>query len=165
MAEDRTEHADVKAAPEAHAQDGLLGHAVGYAEARREGRERAFLIQVQSDALAAGDQHFACVNVHEAAFARASHGLWTIEFPATAEVHCQILRNAPRVLAEEEPTVLALFRVECVADVTLEAANVAEQERRQASAATDDRLSPIFKAGLRVFLETGHALRARGVEI
>ena len=75
VAEDRTEDPDVVAAAVAHAQHGVVGDAVGDAEARRERRERAFDVEIETDALAAGDQHLASVDVDEAAFARAGHGL------------------------------------------------------------------------------------------
>src|SRR5262245_50974398 len=136
MTEDRAEYADVEASSEAQANNGLIGYSIGDANARRDGCERPFLIQVEANALAACNQHLACVNVDEATFAGARHGLWAIEFPTPPEIHGQVLRHSPVVLAKEKPAVLALFGIESVTEITLETTHIPEQECGKASPAT-----------------------------
>ena len=145
--EDRAEDADVVAAAVAHAQHGVVGDAVGDAQARRKRVERAFDVEIETDALAAGDQHLAGVDVDEAALARAGHGLRTIDLPAQAVVDRQLPRRLPLILPVEEPAILPFLGIRDAADVALEDAHVAEQERRQRRAAA------------------GRALRARRVEL
>ena len=147
VAEDRTEDADVVAAAVAHAQHGLLGDAIGQAQARRQRGERAFDVEIEADALAAGDQHLAGVDVDEAALARAGHRLRAIDLPAQAVVDRQLARRLPLILTVEEQAVLPLLGVRDAADIALEDADVAEQERRQRRAAA------------------GRSLRARRVEL
>ena len=89
VAEDRTEYADVEATPETQAHDGLFGHAVGDAEARREGSERAILIQVQSDAWLPAIST-SPVSMSTKPLAPASHGLRAVKFPAPAEVDGEV---------------------------------------------------------------------------
>ena len=82
-----------------------------------------------------GRQDFAGAQVDEAAFAGAVHGLRTIEFPAQAVVHGQLLGDAPGVLPIEEPAILCLAGIVYGADVALEELHVAQQERGQTGTA------------------------------
>ena len=128
MAEDRTEDAGVVTTAVAETEHRVVGHAVRQAKTRRERGERALDVEVEANALAAGDEHLAGVHVDEAALARSGHGLGTIDLPAQAVVDRQPRRGLPLILSVEEPAILPFFGVGHAADISLEYAHITEQE-------------------------------------
>ncbi len=129
--EDRAEDARVEPAAKSQAQHGLFRQLVGDADARREEIVGRLLIQIEAHALRTGDSHFASLHVYETALARAGHGLRTIVLVTQSVVERQLAIDAPVVLQVGEVAVLPLFGVGDCADVALEVADIAQQERSQ----------------------------------
>src|SRR5262249_38987684 len=140
MTEDRTEDPNVEPAPESQPHSGLFSRPIGEADARREEVVCGLNIQVKPDTLRSCDKHFARVDVHEAALSCPGHRLRTIILVAQPIINRQFARRAPVVLTVNEEAILPFFGVRDRADITLEAAHVAKQERSQRRAAAREPL-------------------------
>ena len=143
MTEQRSEHADVVAAPITGSEHRLLVQLVRRADARRPVR-MILDAAVQRNASDARDEDVgrwngnlpvADVGQNEPALAGVADRLRVDEIEAQAVVQRQLAVDVPGVLRVIEMPPLALGRVGERAGVALEGRHVAEQERRERQAA------------------------------
>ena len=135
MSKDRTEHAQVVAAPVAAADHGLRVQLIGDAQTRRKVVQGRLHIQIAAHAIHARHQHLARLEAYKTSARISVDHLRTVDFPPQSVVHGQPGRHLPGILAEEKPPVLGFARVERIGNVAFEARDVADQERSQTGAA------------------------------
>ena len=153
VSKDRAKDADIEAAAIAHANHGLLPPPISNAQPRREILEAVLDVHRRVDATDAGYQDVPGCHVYEPARASRRYGLREINLPAQAIIKRQVRRNTPSILAIEEPPLLSLARVACSAHITLQLADVAEQEGSQwYSAVGAERAIRVLDALLGAFL-------------
>ena len=128
VSEVRSEYADVKSASVADTQNGFRIELISKAESRRESLVCVVHISVQVISADAGHTDDACIDVREAALGFTVYTLREVDFPAQAVSHRKFRRYAPRILAVEEPALLAFRSVQARTDEPLEGSNVAQQE-------------------------------------
>ena len=133
VSKQRSEHADVIAAPVTHADNRLWSYLVSNSQPRRELRPVVFGASVITDTAVASNPNYSFRQYCETAVALTVHAFRSVELPAQTVVKGQFRRDAPGVLAIEE---IAILRFHCRrfgrrTDVAVERSHFAEQERGQ----------------------------------
>ena len=92
-------------------------------------------ISVQANPAITGHANHSLLYVCETAVALSIDTLREVHLPPQAVGHREFRRDAPRILAVKEPTLLALGSMQAAADETLKGSHVTQQERCEAIAA------------------------------
>ena len=119
VAEEGTEHADVKAAPISHAHDRLGRDLVSNTQSGSERLVAGVNVAIQVIRAEAANANDAFFDVGETAVALSVNPLREVQLPAQSVVDRQLGSDAPSILTVEEPTFLALRRGQAAAYVTL----------------------------------------------
>ena len=111
MSKDRTEYADIEAAPITGSNDRRRTHLVGNSDSRTLGIGLSSPVHIAGDAADTGDVQVAGIQIQQRSVPWGVDRLWEVELIAKPVVDRQLRGCSPGVLPIEEEALLELLRI------------------------------------------------------